>query len=236
MSVHTSLSRVVLPALLLSISLILLCLATSLCTARAQPSSKTSHVTLDSDPLRLFLPPSNLYMKVPGAHWVVEDAQDSNAHFEELRDKRNGGIVVGYCLRASCSSVTHLAVWQICKGRIGGPKGDQRLVLGVVRLPYGRDPGYLKALQGRNYAQNFVKYGPYNQVLEATDDGIVSSLYALWSLGMGAVQALEYLGLLLTQPQNSDSRTLHLATLQDQLTGVDIPRFEVRHLCQSQVS
>ena len=171
MSVHTSPSRVVLPALLLSISisLILLCLATSLSSARAQPSSKTSHVTLDSDPLRRFLPPSNLYMKVPGAHWAVEDAQDSNAHFEELRDKRN-------------------------------------------------------------YAQNFVKYGPYNQVLEATDDGIVSSLYSLWSVGMGAVQALEYLGLLLTQPKNSDTSTLHLATLQDQLTGVNIPRFEVRYL------
>lgn len=110
MSVHTSLSRVVLPALLLSISLILLCLATSLCTARAQPSSKTSHVTLDPDPLRRFLPPSNLYMKVPGAHWAVEDAQDSNAHFEELRDKRNGGIVVGYCLRASDCPMARILV------------------------------------------------------------------------------------------------------------------------------
>ena len=95
--------------------------------------------------------------------------------------------MVGYCLRSSCSWVTHLAVLQVCSNRVGGLKDADELILGVIKLPYGDMPGYLISLQGRNYIENFLRDGPYTQPLDDSYRPDDSSLYALWASGAGPV-------------------------------------------------
>lgn len=206
-------------------------------SAQETNAQLTAEEANERDPLRQFLPPSNLFIPVPGGIAAVGDPGVDTGAFEERKAKRNGGLVIGYCLILSCNRVTHLAVLQICDNRIGGLTGKQELILGVVRLPSGNTPGYIKALQGRNYAVNFRLNGPIEQAL--TPGGVAESNSANFMVdaeGMGPVAAMEYQGLTVKALQRADTITLQLVSVGSQGSDIYFPRFEVRHLCEMQFS
>ncbi len=191
---------------------------------------------VDPDPLRAFLPRDDLYMQVPGGVLAVEDTAAPGAAIEEQAEARNGGLIVGFCLRSSCTRVTHLAVLQVCANRTGGPGGANQLILGVVRLPYGETPGYLKALRGRDYATNYSKYGAYEESLSDRAGQGTNSLFTLSAIGMGPVAPLEFQGLAIKRDQGGDTVAVRMRMVQDFVSGATRPRFEVRHLCRRHVS
>lgn len=189
---------------------------------------------VSSDPLRSFLPRNDLFMQVPGGQLAVGGVDAEADTVERQKDHRHGGFIVGYCLRLSCTRVTHLAVLQVCHSRVGGVSGDRELILGVVKLPYGDTLGYLKALQGRNYAANYSRLGPFEQILTDKDAESVSSNYTILTEGMGPVAPLEFVGLSPKRRQSPMTRSLQLNIVRDGRSGAQIPRFEVRHLCEWQ--
>ena len=76
--------------------------------ARAATNDNAVTGPLDRDPLRRFLPRSDIFMPVPGGVAAVsaEGALGKPAlaqSIEERMHNLHGGLVVGYCLRASCS-------------------------------------------------------------------------------------------------------------------------------------
>lgn len=191
---------------------------------------------IDPDPLRRYLPRSDIYMQVPGALLAVEDTAATAETVEGRAHGRHGGLVVGYCLRSSCTWVTHLAVLQVCSNRVGGLKDAEELVLGVIKLPYGDKPGYLVTLQGRNYIENFLRDGPYTQALDGSYRPDDSSLYALWANSAGPVAPLAYLGLAIDPKQSPHTLALQMGMARNQRTGWRVPRLEVRHLCERPMS
>lgn len=191
---------------------------------------------IDLDPLRRFLPPADLYMPVPGGMAAVGDPAAATGTFEEQKARRNGGFLIGYCLKLSCNRVTHLAVLQICDNRIGGLTGQQELILGVVKLPYGDAPGNLKALQGRDYALNYSRNGPVEQILTGEISESASANFAVVAEGMGPVAAVEYQGVSVKALQSSDTITMQLVNVRDRISGAQFPRFEIRHLCEQHFS
>lgn len=190
----------------------------------------------DPDPLRTFLPRDDLYMQVPGGVLAVEDTAAPGAAIEERAEARNGGLIVGFCLRSSCTRVTHLAVLQVCANRTGGPGGTNQLILGVVRLPYGETPGYLKALWGRDYAANYSKYGAYEETISDRGGQGATSLFTLSAIGMGPVAPLEFQGLSVKRGQGGETVAVRMRMVRDFVSGTARPRFEVRHLCRRHVS
>lgn len=189
------------------------------------------------DPLRRFIPRADIFMPVPGGVSALTPATvDTATTIEEQSAQMHGGLIIGYCLKASCRYITHLVVIQVCYNQIGGPNGTDYLTLGVVRLPYGNKPGFLKALQGRDYARNFEAYGPFEQnlPLDYTSDS-VDALYAMAADGFGPIHPLEYSGPTPKQQQGPETIALH-ATMYRNDEGVPYPYFEVRHLCQQPVS
>lgn len=198
--------------------------------------SRSQSGPLDSDPLRRFLPSPDVYMPVPGGQLGLTRRRAPDATIEEIKAEADGGIVVGYCLRASCSHITHLVVLQVCGNAVGGPGGADQLVLGIVRLPYGRTPGYIQTLQGRDYATNFATYGPARQVLPATDGGEDDALLALSTVGMGPVAPLVFEGAAVARTQSRETLALQLVVPRDGGAGLQNARVEVRHLCRKHVS
>ena len=191
---------------------------------------------IDLDPLRRYLPRGDIYMQVPGALLAVEETAAEAETVEERAYGRHGGLVVGYCLRSSCTWVTHLVVLQVCSNRVGGPKDAEELVLGVIKLPYGDMPGQLVTLQGRNYIENVQRNGPYTQALDGTFRPDDSSLYALWANGAGPVAPMAYLGLAIDRKQSTHTLALQMGIARNQRTGWRVPRLEVRHLCERPMS
>jgi hypothetical protein len=191
---------------------------------------------VDLDPLRKYLPRADIYMPIPGGRLAVVNGGGPHATYEEQVERRDGGMVIGYCLRASCSYVTHIVVIQVCGNRVGGPGGGDQLVLGIVRLPFGSHPGYVWSLQGRDYATNFSDFGPHVQTLVESEAGDAPSLFALSAQGMGPVAALEYLGSAVKATQSRDTIALQLIMARDAQLGVQGSRFEIRHLCQKPMS
>ena len=191
----------------------------------------------DLDPLRRFIPRADIYMPVPGGvSALTRPTTDAAATIEEKSAQMHGGLIVGYCLRASCRYITHLVVIQVCYNQIGGPNGTDYLTLAVVRLPYGNKPGFLKSLQGRDYARNFHAYGPFEQNLPLgyTSDS-VDALYAMAADGVGPIAPLDYLGQTPNPEQSLKTLALH-ATMYRNDDGAPYPYFQVRHLCQQPVS
>src|SRR5262245_12569453 len=84
---------------------------------------------LDQDPLRHLLPREDLFMQVPGGVLAVTGGADPTLPVEARSADRHGGLVVGYCLRSSCTRITHLAVLQVCGNRVGGPGRTSNLFL-----------------------------------------------------------------------------------------------------------
>lgn len=191
---------------------------------------------IDLDPLRKFLPREDIFMPVPGGVLAVESDAKPEDSVEQRRENRNGGIIVGYCLRASCSHVTHLAVLQVCGNQLGGPDGINRLILGIIRLPYGETPGYLMSLRGRDYAANFSSYGPFVQPLTDTGGTGVFSLYSLSAKAMGPVAALEFQGLQVKDDQRPETVALQMEVVRVGISGPPFARFAIRHYCRQQLS
>jgi hypothetical protein len=193
---------------------------------------------LDLDPLRRYIPRADIFMPVPGGVSALTLPRDmTNATIEEQSTQMHGGLIIGYCLKASCRNITHLVVLQVCSNQIGGPDGSDYLTLAVVRLPFGKKPGFLKSLQGRDYAYNFRDYGPYEEVLPIRDNMVngADALYALSADGTGPIAPLEYAGDRPSPKQGHETLALH-ATMFQNPDGVPYPHFEVRHLCQQPVS
>ena len=181
---------------------------------------------LDYDPLRKFMPNDKLFMPVPAGRMAVRVEGSSEDSIEDQMANRNGGILIGYCLKTSCSWVSHIAVEQICANHIGGAAKQQRLILGIIKMPYGRHPGYIKSLRGRNYAENFQLYGPFEQLLDDESDANLKVV----AIGKGPVAPLEYEG---NQPKEIQAR--ETLTFQfDRHSGRRF--FEIRHLCRSPLS
>jgi len=193
---------------------------------------------VDLDPLRRFLPRSDIFMPVPGGIAAVsgDPAQGESGSVAERAQRLHGGLVVGYCLRASCSRVTHLAILQVCNSRIGGLDGSDRLILGVVKLPFGDVPGRLMSLQGRNYVENFSLYGPYTQDLVDETGADNSALHNIWAEGMGPVAPLQYLGLSVKAQQSRETIALQMTVVPFQRSDLRLPRLEVRHFCEKPMS
>lgn len=190
----------------------------------------------DQDPLRHYLPDESIFMPVPGGVSALTTPTAEAETIEDRAAQLHGGLIVGYCLRASCRYVTHLVVIQVCFNQISGPDGSDKLVLAVVRLPYGNKPGHLKSLQGRDYAYNFETFGPYEQVMPIdTMSDKVEALYALAADGLGPIAPLDYEDSGLRQPQSSETLALHVTMYQNE-TGTPYPYFQVRHLCQQPLS
>ncbi len=199
-------------------------------------SKKRAENSLDQDPLRHYLPDSTIYMPVPGGVSALTTPSAEAKTIEDRAAQLHGGLIVGYCLRASCRYVTHLVAIQVCNNQISGPDGADKLVLGIVRLPHGNKPGYLTSLQGRDYAYNFQAYGPYKQPMPIdTLSDKVEALYALAADGVGPIAPLDYLGQQPKQPQSSETLALHMTMFQNE-TGTPYPYFQVRHLCQQPIS
>jgi len=191
---------------------------------------------VDQDPLRHYLPDSKLYMPVPGGVSALTTPSAEAETIEDRAAQLHGGLIVGYCLRASCSYVTHLVVIQVCNNQISGPDGADKLVLGIVRLPHGKKAGHLTSLQGQDYAYNFQAFGPYKQPMPiGTLSDKVEALYALAADGMGPIAPLDYLGQQPKQPQSSETLALHMSMYQND-TGTPYPYFQVRHVCQQPIS
>lgn len=175
-------------------------------------------------------------MPVPGGVSALTNAPADALTIEERAAQRHGGLIVGYCLRASCRYVTHLVVIQVCSNQISGPNGSDKLVLAIARLPYGGKPGHLTSLQGRDYAYNFVTYGPFEQIMPiGTVGDKIDALYALAADGVGPIAPLAYLGQQPKQPQSHETLALHMIMYKNP-TGTPYPYFQVRHLCQQPVS
>lgn len=191
---------------------------------------------IDLDPLRRFLPRSDIFMPVPGGISAVSSDDDDGDSLEARMHHLHGGLVVGYCLRASCARVTHLAILQVCNSRIGGIDGSDRLILGVIKLPFGDAPGHLMSLQGRNYTENFVLYGPYTQDLVGWAVSGGTSLSTVLAEGMGPVAPLQYLGLSVKPQQSRETIALQLAVVRYQQSDLRLPRLEVRHFCENPMS
>ena len=98
---------------------------------------------LDTDPLRQFVPSPMLFQPVPAGLLAVKSEAAEDDSFEDRRDQRHGGMIMGYCFKFACSYVSHIVVEQVCANQIGGAGKSQRLVLGVIKMPYGKRPGYL---------------------------------------------------------------------------------------------
>ncbi len=220
-------------AWLAGLVILLLALPDSLIAA---PSGEPAAPSIDLDPLRRDLPRADLYMQVPGGVLAVDDPAAAAPTIEERAEKRDGGLIIGYCLRSSCTRVTHLAVLQVCANRVGGREGDNQLILGIVRLPYGKTPGYLKSLRGRDYAVNYAAFGPFIQSLIDQSSGPVASVYGLSAAGMGPVAALEFAGLEVRPQQSRETIAFQLTSRRSATFQVNVPRFEVRHLCEQHVS
>ncbi|MGI9509285.1 MAG: hypothetical protein ACR2QJ_08050 [Geminicoccaceae bacterium] len=190
----------------------------------------------DLDPLRRFIPRADLFMPVPGGVSALTAPPDGAETIEEQSSKMHGGLIVGYCLKASCRYITHLVVLQVCHNQIGGPDGSDYLTLAVVRLPYGNTPGHLKSLQGRDYAYNFQNYGPFEKSLPIDSaSNKVEALYAMAADGAGPIAPLDYLGQAPKSEQSPDTLALH-TTLYKNPDGVPYPHFQIRHLCQQPIS
>lgn len=175
-------------------------------------------------------------MPVPGGVSALTDASTEADTVEEKAAQRHGGLIVGYCLRASCRYVTHLVVIQVCNNQISGPDGADKLILAIVRLPFGKKAGHLKSLQGRDYAYNFDAYGPFEQSLPiGTIGDKVEALYALAADGVGPIAPLDYLGQHPKQPQSHETLALHMTMYRND-TGTPYPYFQVRHFCQQPIS
>lgn len=206
--------------------------------AFGQTTNGVDGADINLDPLRRDIPRADLYMAVPGGVYAVtgKGADVSDGTIEEQAAQRHGGLIVGYCLKASCRYITHLVVIQICSSQIGGPDGTDYLTLGVVRLPYGKKAGFLKSLQGRDYAYNFETFGPFEQQLPlAYTSDSVDALYALSADGLGPIAPLDYLGQTPNPKQDPETRALQ-ATMYRNADGVPYPYFQVRHFCQQPVS
>lgn len=203
--------------------------------ARAGSDSPALAARMDLDPLRAALPSPDLYMQVPGGMLAVMASELPDATIEQVKSLRDGAFVVGFCLKSSCSYVSHLAVLQVCGNQVGGPTGADQLVLAVVRLPYGRTPGWIKSLEGRDYAANFAAHGPVVQELAADDPDAVPSLFSLTVEAKGPVAALAYQGLSAMASQRRETLALQVVRTSG-ATGLVDARFEVRHLCQKHLS
>jgi hypothetical protein len=191
---------------------------------------------IDLDPLRRYIPRADIFMPVPGGVSALTRPPANGGTIEEQAAQMHGGLIIGYCLKASCRYVTHLVVIQVCNNQIGGPDGSDYLTLAVVRLPYGNKPGFLKSLQGRDYAYNFQAYGPYEQSLPLDSaSNKVEALYAMDADGVGPIAPLDYLGKVPKDQQGPETLALH-ATMFKNANGVALPHFQVRHLCQQPVS
>jgi len=191
---------------------------------------------IDLDPLRQYIPSPDIFMPIPGGVSALTTPPAEADTIEEKSAKMHGGLIIGYCLKASCRYVTHLVVLQVCHNQIGGPDGSDYLTLAVVRLPYGKKAGFLKSLQGRDYAYNFDAYGPYEQNLPIDSaSNKVEALYAMAADGAGPIAPLDYQGQAPSTDQSPETLALH-ATMYQNPDGVPYPRFEVRHLCQQPVS
>ncbi len=166
---------------------------------------------------------------------VRVEAED-DATFEEKRERRNGGLVYGYCLRACCSYVTHIAVAQICNNQVGGKNGLNQLILGIIKIPFGRSKGYLLGLEGRNYAINYQEFGPWEQILVKNDTKEGSALYQISAVSKGPVFPLEFDGMTPKADQDENTRTFQMVVRQSVETGLLFPSFEVRHLCEQPIS
>ncbi|MEX2629300.1 MAG: hypothetical protein WD341_05115 [Tistlia sp.] len=214
-----------------------LVLALLVCLVLASASPGGAAQALDGDPLRAQLPAPEHFMPVPGGQiGVSRRERRAGALIEELRPQSDGGIVVGYCLRASCSHITHLVVLQVCSNAVGGPGGADRLVLGIVRLPWGRTPGYVRTLQGRDYAANYAARGPAEQILPTIEGGGGEALLALSTVGKGPVAPLVYEGLGVAPAQSRETLALQVVTPRDSAGGLQNARIEIRHLCQKHLS
>lgn len=191
---------------------------------------------VDLDPLRRYIPRPDIFMPIPGGVSALTPPADYEGTIEEQSAQMHGGLIVGYCLKASCRYVTHLVVLQVCNNQIGGPEGTDYLTLAVVRLPYGSKPGFLKSLQGRDYAHNFKAYGPYEQSLPLDSaSNKVEALYAMAADGAGPIAPLDYEGQTPVSQQSPETLALH-ATMFKNPDGVPYPHFQVRHLCQQPIS
>ncbi|SMF12208.1 hypothetical protein SAMN06265365_105228 [Tistlia consotensis] len=214
-----------------------LLLGVLLTAVSAVPATRAGSASIDRDPLRRLIPSPELYMPVPGGQLGIGSRVHKGETIEQIKAQADGGIVVGYCLRAACSHITHLVVMQVCGNAVGGPGGADRLVLGVVRLPYGRTDGYIKTLQGRDYAENFATYGPAEQILPAAGDNTGSGLLALQTVGMGPVQPLVFEGMRVASPQSRDTLALQMVAPRGGAKyGLQNARIEIRHLCQKHLS
>ncbi|MGI9436237.1 MAG: hypothetical protein ACR2Q4_15675 [Geminicoccaceae bacterium] len=205
-------------------------------TANAQERPGDLANGIDLDPLRQFIPRADIYMPIPGGVSALTEAPTNAETIEEQAAQMHGGLIVGYCLKASCRYVTHLVVLQVCHNQIGGPNGTDYLTLAIVRLPYGKKPGFLKSLQSRDYAYNFRAYGPYEQNLPLESaSNKVEALYAMAADGAGPIAPLDYEGQTPIARQSPETLALH-ATMYRNDDGTPYPRFQVRHLCQQPVS
>ncbi len=192
--------------------------------------------TIDLDPLRKFLPRADLFMPTPGGMMMVRIEAGEDATFEEKQERRNGGLVYGYCLRARSSYVTHIAVAQICNNQVGGKNGLNQLILGIIKIPFGRSKGYLLGLEGRNYAINYQDFGPWEQVLVRNDTMEGSALYKISPVSMGPVFPLEFEGMTPKAEQDVNTRTFQMVMRQPTDGSPPHPTFEVRHLCEQPIS
>jgi len=231
----------ILRAICRRLGLLALCLAlTGGAMTRAEIAFGQTSNGVDADnldPLRRYIPRADIFMPVPGGvSALTPPTIDAETTIEGQAAQMHGGLIIGYCLKASCRYITHLVVLQVCYNQIGGPEGTDYLTLGVVRLPYGNKPGFLKSLQGRDYARNFHAYGPFEQnlPLDYTSDS-VDALYAMAADGVGPIAPLDYLDQAPSPNQSPETLALH-ATMYRNDDGVPYPYFEVRHLCQQPVS
>ena len=221
------------------VKLVLLTVFCSLGASAEERSVETAAPSaggIDLDPLRQYIPRDDIYMPIPGGVSALTRAPDHAKTIEEQAAQMHGGLIIGYCLKASCRYVTHLVVLQVCHNQIGGPDGSDYLTLAVVRLPYGKKAGFLKSLQGRDYAYNFEAYGAYEQHLPIDSaSNKVEALYAMAADGEGPIAPLDYQGQTLKPQQPPETLALH-ATIYRNADGVPYPHFKVRHLCQQPVS
>jgi len=95
-------------------------------TAHAQESPGDLADGIDLDPLRQFIPRPDIYMPIPGGVSALTEAPANAETIEEQAAQMHGGLIVGYCLKASCRYVTHLVVLQVCHNQIESDRRPQR--------------------------------------------------------------------------------------------------------------
>ena len=216
--------------------LVTFCYSVFAAPIHAASDSDQADGALDLNPLRRFLPRGDIFVPVPGGVAALKEDRQPGDTIEESLRRRHGGLVVGYCLQASCSRVTHLAVIQVCNNRIGGAKGNRELVLGVIKLPFGNAPGWLVSLRGRNYVENFSVFGPFQQDLLDLEMASDSGSYSVIAEGKGAVAPLQYLGLMMAPEQGHDTIAVQYTLEVFPQAGIALPRLEVRHYCDRPMS